>query len=171
MKNWSSSLIETVCRRLRDDEYWRFRLTTAQGQQTPRTFHLAVFVEPILQFVLEGKKTVESRFSINRCAPYSVVEPGDVILIKGSGGPVKAVAEVTNVWSYELAGSELETIKKRFGTHLWVNDTFWASKANCCYATLMKLSKLRKFDPVPCAKRDRRGWVVLNEQQPRLAGL
>jgi len=34
-------------------------------------------------------------------------------------------------------------------------------KASACYATLMKLERVSRFDDVFCGKRDRRGWVIL----------
>src|SRR5882757_5711201 len=57
--------------------------------------HLAVFVEPYLSFVLEGKKTVESRFSVNRHAPYEQVRSGDLIVLKKSSGPICGVCRVS----------------------------------------------------------------------------
>jgi ASC-1-like (ASCH) protein len=129
---------------------------------------LAVFVEPFLQYVLEGKKTVESRFSINKCAPFASVKPGDLVLIKSSGGPVKAFAEVANVWSYRLTGAELPEIKHRFGALLCVDDTFWRTKVKSCYATLMKFSSVQLLEPVYCEKKDRRGWVVLGYKSGEL---
>jgi hypothetical protein len=90
------------------------------------------------------------------------VKAGDLVFIKGSGGPVRAVAQVANVWSYELDEGQLETVKHKFGPLLCVEDAFWRSKANSCYATLMKFSRVQSFEPVKCEKKDRRGWVVLN---------
>jgi hypothetical protein len=124
--------------------------------------HLAVFVQPFLQFVLEGRKTVESRFSINRCPPYECVESRDLVLIKQSGGPIVAVAEVSDVWYYELDASAREFIRTRFANQLCIDGTdFWESKSASCYATLIQFSRVEKVEPIPCLKRDRRGWVVL----------
>jgi ASC-1-like (ASCH) protein len=53
-----------------------------------------VFIEPYLQFILDGQKTVESRFSANRSAPYQQVGKGDVVLLKRTGGPVMGVGSV-----------------------------------------------------------------------------
>ena len=156
-----SALIETVAGQLRRDDFWNSRFHNCDGA---RSFHLGVFVAPLLNFVLDGRKSVESRFSIHKCAPYHSVTAGDVVLIKESGGPVTAVAEVSNVWSYELDPQEIAAIKKRFGPLLCVDEQFWEEKADCLYATLMRFSSVRKIDPVICEKRDRRGWVVLQRQ-------
>ena len=131
---------------------------------TGNNVHLAVFVEPFLPFLLDGTKTVESRFSVNRCAPYKAVRPADVIPVKRKGGPIVAVAEVANVWFYELDKQTLRFIRSRFGLALGVVDSsFWKSKSNACYATLMQLAQVELITPLTCPKRDRRGWVVIRE--------
>jgi hypothetical protein len=152
--------MDGVVNQLGDDAYWKSRLCRSRSGEN-QNCHLAIFTQPLFQFVIEGKKTVESRFSITRCAPYFQVKKWDVVFVKESGGPVKAIAEVGSVWFYELDDDELETIKARFGRMLCVNDEFWRSKATCSYATLMCFSKVRSVEPVECDKKDRRGWVVL----------
>lgn len=164
MTAWTSGLVEAVAHQLQGRQYWRDRvqLTCPSGC----AIHLAVFVEPFLQFVLDRKKTVESRFSINRCAPYKVVQSGDLILIKRSGGPIVAVAETSRAWFYELDGQALSSIKAKFGSVLCIEDpSFWDSKTNSCYGTLIQLGRVEPISPVSCLKRDRRGWVVVRESQ------
>src|ERR1700680_4435376 len=85
-----------------DDGIWRGVLG-APGSELPSCgIHLAVFVEPFLGYVLDGSKTVESRFSVNRCAPFGKVSRGDVVLLKRAGGAVVGIARVRTVWSYQL---------------------------------------------------------------------
>ena|ERR1035437_8796026 len=163
MSNWSNSLLERIEEYLDSHEFWKERSGVKPDALTRRqTLHLAVFVQPFLQFLLEGRKTVESRFSINRCPPYECVESRDLILIKQSGGPIVAVAEVSDVWYYELDAGAREFIRTRFANQLCIDGSdFWESKAASCYATLMQFSRVEKIEPIPCLKRDRRGWVVL----------
>src|SRR4029077_16030744 len=47
--------------------------------------------QPFLSLVLNGPKTVESRFSRNRCAPFGEVEGGDIILLKEVSGPIRGI--------------------------------------------------------------------------------
>ena len=54
----------------------------------PVSLHLAVLVQPYLDFILDGQKTIESRFSIRPIPPYRRVESGDIVLLKASGGPI-----------------------------------------------------------------------------------
>ncbi|MCI9434957.1 MAG: hypothetical protein HFI86_06785 [Bacilli bacterium] len=36
--------------------------------------HLGIFSEPYLTYMLEGKKTIESRFSKNKIVPYNKIQ-------------------------------------------------------------------------------------------------
>ena len=169
---WSNSLLERMEELFDSDESWGIpsEPECEIGQRT-KTLHLAVFVQPFLDFLLDGRKTVESRFSINRCPPYECVESGDLVLVKQSGGPIVAVAEVSNVWFYELDSEARDFIRSRFSRQLCVDGPeFWERKAASCYATLMKFSRVEPVEPIPCSKRDRRGWVVLgpSQSQPSL---
>ena len=124
--------------------------------------HLAVFIEPFLTYLLDGTKTVESRFSVNRSAPYGKVCSGDVILLKQSSGPVVGMARVRTVWSYRLDEASLRFIRGRFETALRVQDPgFWEQKRTAAFATLMGIHRVITIDPVAWEKRDRRGWVVV----------
>ncbi len=164
MTTWSSSLLTRVEKHLHATEYWRERSEVAsRPPKSPKSIHLAVFVEPFLQFVLDGRKTVESRFSIHRRPPFGCVRAGDLVLIKESGGPVVAMAEVSHVWYYRLDPDAWEFIRSKFAEQLCVEDPeFWKSKASSYFATLMRFARVDKLDPLDCTKRDRRGWVVLD---------
>jgi hypothetical protein len=129
-----------------------------------------VFVEPFLAYVLDGSKTVESRFSVNRCAPFGKVSQGDVILLKRAGGPIVGIARVRTVWSYELDDSSWAMIQERFAKALRAQDPeFWERKRRASYATLMLIDQVLELEPVDWEKRDRRGWVVVQSGgQPSL---
>jgi hypothetical protein len=175
MTAWSSSLLSRVEKTLQDRPHWGNQNTSiGQVGKKEKSIHLAVFVEPFLQFLLQGRKTVESRFSIHRRAPFGCVNSGDLVLIKESGGPVVAIAEVSKVWYYQLDESAWDVIRSRFSQQLCVEDPeFWKSKASSCFATLMQFARIDKLEPVSCSKKDRRGWVVLGgpDRQPELFSL
>jgi len=96
---------DQIRRAVAADDVWSAILGDP-GSGLPRCgIHLAVFVEPFLGYVLDGSKTVESRFSVNRCAPFGKVNRHDVVLLKRAGGPVVGLAQVRTVWSYLLEES------------------------------------------------------------------
>lgn len=163
---WQRQLLSRVRRAVSEHPFWASYIDGIVAEQhSSQTIHLAVFVEPYLQFILEGKKTVESRFSINLCPPHNRVRKGDVILLKKSGGAVVGVCQVTAVWFYELDPASWQTIRAEFSKALCADGSaFWKQKQGASFATLMKLTKVSRVPPVECDKRDRRGWVVLMGQ-------
>jgi hypothetical protein len=137
----------------------------ALGEVSTGALHLAVFVEPYLAYVLDGRKTVESRFSAHRVPPFGQLQRGDVLLLKRAGGPIVGICRVGGVWFYRLEPNSWSEIRDRFGRQLCVdNDEFWQDRSHASYATLMQLEDVRALDPVEIHKRDRRGWVVLTQR-------
>jgi hypothetical protein len=163
-------LVEDVQNVVRGDKYWEDymgRLST--NGATPFSLHLAVMVEPFLRFMLDGTKTVESRFSVNRCAPYGRVGKGDVILLKKSGGPIVGLCAITYAWFYQLDPASWRTIRDEFGKAICAQDpAFWQERQSANYATLMRVRHVRTITPIKFEKRDRRGWVVLREAPTEL---
>lgn len=124
--------------------------------------HLAVFVEPYLTFILEGKKTVESRFSSVRCAPYDKVRSGDVILLKKTGGPVTGVCRANSAWFYQVDRSSLKEIRREFAEQICPADPdFWSAREGTSFATLISLVDVKRLPEFVVGKRDRRGWVII----------
>lgn len=150
-------------RALAADPTWATQFDDAWERATTRV-HLAVFVEPFLQYVLDGSKTVESRFSVKATAPYDRVAPGDILLLKRSGGPVVGVCRVADVWQYELDAATWRYIKQQFARALRVDGSnFLEQKSHASFATLIRIDQVLPIQAVPCEKRDRRGWVVLRD--------
>jgi len=175
VKSTASEALAALRTRLYPDPAWSERLADMEEKirsQASVRIHLAVFVEPYLGFLLDGTKTVESRFSINRCAPFQRAETGDLILVKRSGGGVVAVCEIASKWYYELDHTAWGIIKQRFAAPLAIRDhAFWEQRKDACYASLFKVKHLKVIDPLPFEKRDRRGWVVLDAPRPRQSAL
>ena len=92
--NWKHALIDRLSLLCRNTP-----LAQALENESAVGVHLGVFVEPYLTFLLQGKKTIESRFSINKHAPFEQVQDGDILVLKKSSGPVCANCRVAHVWS------------------------------------------------------------------------
>lgn len=148
------------------DDEWRNCLGRPGAEMPKCGIHLAVFVEPFLGYVLDGSKSVESRFSVNRCAPYGRVHRGDVLLLKRAGGGVVGIARVVTVWFYHLDEASWSMIRETFSAALRAQDPdFWEKRRNATCATLMRIDRVLAFKPIRWEKRDRRGWVVLQASE------
>lgn len=163
-------IIEQLLSNTTEDTYWNnFLNSLLKKTSCHNAIHLAILVEPYLQFILDGKKTVESRFSKNRIAPYCHIERNDIILLKKTGGPIVGVCQASDVWFYRLDPSSWEEIRNDFSEMLCAQDqNFWSQRQGASYATLIRLKNVKKISPFNFSKRDRRGWVVLNKRQRQL---
>lgn len=145
--------------------FWLSYLSDATRSTSRIGIHLAIFSEPFLSMVLTGEKTIESRFSRNRCAPYGEVGNGDIILLKEVAGPISGLVLARSTWCYDLTCEPIDRIRKRFGARIGGDDAFWSSRSDALYATLVELDTPTSISPVGCDKRDRRGWVCLRPRQ------
>lgn len=144
-----------------DSEWVPVLRSLAAGQAS---LHLAVLTEPFLSLLLNGAKTIESRFSRVRCAPYGCLARGDVVAVKKTGGPVLGAFIAGPVTSYQLTPRRLTELRERFAPQLCADgDEFWDQRSDCAYATLVAVEHVRCLPEITFPKRDRRGWVQLTQ--------
>ncbi len=150
---------------------WYARLREVIGGDVAVGVHLGVFVEPFLEAILDGRKTIESRFGVHRCTPFERVQRGDIILLKRSGGPVVGLALAGEATYYKLDTEILDDLRDRFATQLFAeDDEFWSARADKRFATLIEIDDTVKIDTMTVEKRDRRGWVTyVDARKPCLA--
>jgi hypothetical protein len=147
---------------------WR---TLRQAGEQNRAVHLAVLVEPYLTYILDGRKTIESRLSKHAIAPFRQVAPGDLVLLKLSGGPVIGCFTAGSVEFVNLNPTELTRLSADYSEAICVGDDFWEARADKRYATLVGVRDVRKLRPARVTKADQRGWVVLRAGQREPAGV
>ena len=129
-------------------------------------YHLAILKKPYLDAILDGRKTIESRFSSTRRYAFGRVLPGDKIFLKESSGPVCAVATAAAVENFaDLTPDKIAALKQQYNCHIVGCDEYWQSKANCRFGFLVWLKDVELIKPVRISKRDWRGWVVLTEKE------
>jgi ASC-1-like (ASCH) protein len=160
---WKDKLIDNLKEQLVDDIKWRDIIDKIVETQSIGV-HLAIFTEPFLSLVCSGEKSIESRFSQAKIAPFDRVNSGDVVLVKESGGYVKALFIVGAVKFYTFLNSQrFIEIEKTYGklicSHYDLN--FWESRLDANFATLMEIKDIRVIKPFPIGKNDRTGWVTL----------
>jgi hypothetical protein len=142
--------------------YMRERLQDIARGEGCWALHVSVMQEPYLSLLLGGRKTVESRFSINRVCPFESVAVGDVLALKMQSGPIVGLTLVEHVAFYELEPAVWRSLQERYAGPLCAEDPeFWRQRERARYATLMRVRDTELIVPVPLAKRDRRGWVRL----------
>jgi ASC-1-like (ASCH) protein len=140
--------------------------------ESPNGLHLAVFIEPYLSFIFEGKKTIESRFNMVKQAPFEQVSPGDVLVLKRSAGPVCGICLISNVWFYHVNPNTWREIEGFAAALCMDKSPFWEKRKASSFATLMQIENAITIPDIFIDKVDPRSWVVLlassNLEQPSL---
>jgi ASC-1-like (ASCH) protein len=160
---WKDKLIDHLSDQLLCDPYWKEIIERIENQQSVG-LHLAIFTEPYLTLLCEGKKTIESRFSQSKVTPFDRVSEGDVILVKESGGYVKGlfIAGEVKFYTY-LNENRLKEIEDNYGQ--WIcshyDTNFWDMRAKANFATLIEVKQFRQLSPFNIDKNDQLGWVTL----------
>jgi hypothetical protein len=164
MNSKRQNIVSNLKNRLADDCKWVKKLSSDGF-----CLHLAIFREPYLTFIMEGKKKVETRFAKRPCPPFERVSDGDVVLLKHAGGDIVGICEVEKVWFYHLDAGAFAFIKDRFGELICPADgSFWSEREDKSLATLMLIKNVIPITGVNIEKRDRRGWVTFGRDQQEL---
>lgn len=126
--------------------------------------HLALFSGDLGEKILSGEKSIESRFSKAKIAPFAQISSGDLVYIKPVGKEIIGQFRVKKVIFYDgLTKEDLEEIRKKYKSELAVDPTFWLEKEGCLYASLIFIGQTERFltPPVKINKKDQRGWLVI----------
>lgn len=126
--------------------------------------HLALFSGDLAEKILSGEKSIESRFSKAKIAPFARISSGDLVYIKPVGKEIIGQFRVKKVIFYDgLTKKDLEEIRQKYKSELAVDLTFWLEKEGCSYASLIFIGQTERFltAPVKINKKDRRGWLVI----------
>lgn len=126
--------------------------------------HIAILKQPFFDMVLSGEKTIESRWSMVKVAPYKKVSVGDKILLKETGKDVTATANVKKVQFYELTPEIVEDIRIKYGKQIGT-DKFedWKSTLQKKYCTLIWLDEVTPVEPIKVKRSNGAGWIVLKD--------
>ncbi len=128
-----------------------------------KTIHLGIFAPPFDAYILNGQKTIESRFTKNKVLPYQKVKEDDIVFMKKSSGPIIAYFTVKKVLFFDLTKTPIETLKEKYNQELCVNEEFWLQKANSRYATLIWVKDLVLVKPFKISKKGMQTWLVLKK--------
>lgn len=124
--------------------------------------HLGIFKEPYLTYMLNGEKTIESRFSKNKIMPYEQISKDDIVIIKKSSGNIVAYFTIKEVMFFDLEKTPIDSIKLRYDKQLRVDENFWFAKKMSKYATLIFIDKVIELTPFHIDKRGMQTWITFN---------
>lgn len=124
--------------------------------------HIAILRQPFFNMVISGEKTIESRWSMHKVAPYGKVGVGDEILLKETGKNVTATAKVKDVKYYELTPEMVEEIRIKYGKQIGTDKSEdWKDTLQKKYCTLIWLEDVKHISPIKVQKSNGAGWIVV----------
>jgi hypothetical protein len=112
--------------------------------------HVAIMKKSwkLIPKILDGRKKIESRWGINRCAPWGKVNIGDKVYFKNSGEPITVSASVSKILSFEnLTFKGIKKIFNKYGGDDGISvDNLkstikWAKRKRYCTLIFLKNSK------------------------------
>jgi hypothetical protein len=121
--------------------------------------------------ILDGRKKIESRWSINRVAPWGKVKIGDSVYFKNSGEAVSAKAVVSNILQFEdLNLKKIKDIFYRYGGEDGIASSNiestieWAKDKRYCTLIFLKdPERVRAFSINKKGFGNACAWMVVGE--------
>ena len=122
--------------------------------------HIVILKKKYLNLILEGKKTIESRWTMNKCAPYHNVNIGDILYLKEVGKDVSASARVSDVKFFELNDKVIDEIIDKYGKDICISDRN-KDRCNKRYCTLVWVEDVRIIEPFSVKKSYGTAWMIV----------
>ena len=87
--------------------------------------HLAILRknQKLLDKILSGEKTIESRWYLTRRAPWNKIKAGETVYFKNSGEPITAKATVEKVIQLELDRNKVKSILEEHGKKIGISNS------------------------------------------------
>ena len=131
--------------------------------------HLAILSKEkkILDQILSGKKTIESRWYKHKKTPYENISPGDIVYFKESGEPVSAKALVSEVLFFDgLDELKIREILTKYGRNIGIPASSASRYIGKNFCALIFLSKARKIEPFHINKKGfglMSAWITVKD--------
>ncbi|MEK6889043.1 MAG: ASCH domain-containing protein [Nanoarchaeota archaeon] len=129
--------------------------------------HIAILSKQskLLDKILSGKKTIESRWSKHKIAPFGRISAGDTIYLRETGSPVVGKARAGRVEFYQdLTDERIEKLLKQYGTQLGVGIEYAKQLRGRLYCTLIHLTNIERITPFKVNKAGyaiASGWMIV----------
>jgi len=122
--------------------------------------HIAIMKKEwkLTQKILSGEKKIESRWYLNKSAPWGKIHTGETVYFKDSGEPVSIKAEVEKVLEFSgLTPAAVKEILGQYGGADGINvgdiDKFYGRFKDKRYCMLIFLKNPQKIKPFEINKQ------------------
>ena len=135
--------------------------------------HIAIMNRSLhlLPKILEGSKSIESRWYMTRRSPWGKVKKGDTIYFKNSSERVTVMTKVEKVIQYSnLSQKKVKTILQEHYVHLGITKSeiglYYNLHKNKKYCVLVFLSDVREVKPFDINKKgfgSQSAWITTTD--------
>ena len=125
--------------------------------------HLAILRKDwkLLDKILTGKKTIESRWYLTKRAPWNRLKEGETVYFKNSGEPVTTKAIIKKVMQFEINPEKAKEILESYGKEIGLDNITESYKRNKDkkYCILIFLKDAQIVEPF---KIDKTGYGLMS---------
>ncbi|HLC44092.1 MAG TPA: hypothetical protein VJK08_03135 [Patescibacteria group bacterium] len=139
---------------------------------TRRRDHVAIMRPSLglLEKIVIGEKTIESRWYLQRSAPWDEISAGDTIYFKNAGEPISIRADVAEIQQFDRLNSlKIRQILDEFGLRLGYSRSELADyfsqikdKKYCIIIFLQNILKVKLFDINKKGFGTMSAWLVVD---------
>lgn len=123
--------------------------------------HIAILKRSYLNLILDGRKTLECRLTRIACSPFRRIEPGEIIRLKESSGPIRAQAVAKRVLFFDdLTPGRIQQIRVDYNGEILAPEEFWQDRLDCRYGSLIWLDKMQKITPYRIRRTGLKAWII-----------
>lgn len=129
--------------------------------------HLAILNRKLklLPKILNGEKTIESRWYKFRKDPYKRILPNETIYFKNSGEPVTVKARVKDILFFDnLENAQIKNILEKYGKQIGVDISYADKLQGKIYCTLIFLRNVEEIEPFNIDKKgygNMAAWITV----------
>ncbi len=140
-------------------------MTPSPGAAIVVRQHVAIVHPWVARALLDGTKTIESRFSRDKRPPFGRVAKGAEVYFRVAGGGYAVRARVMRVQCLEhLTPERVAQLEAEHRARIGGSDAYWQTARAARCVTLVHLRRCEPVDEGPILDRqrgDRRAWFVL----------
>lgn len=131
--------------------------------------HIAILSKKLrmLQKILSGEKTIESRWYVHKKVPYNCIKKGENIYFKESGEPVSVKAVVEKALFFDnLNDAKIMGILKVFGTGIGVSTSYAEKLKGKRFCTLVFINNVESINPFNINKKGyglMAAWICIDD--------
>jgi len=120
----------------------------------------------LLDKILSGEKTIESRWYKHRRAPWNAISKGDTIYFKDCGEPITAKAAVKNVLFFDnLDKDKVLMILHRYGRAICLEildyTPYYDGRNYCILLFLENVKKIKPFNIDKTGFGNANAWITV----------